>query len=376
LGLLVAYAFSRSLIPLFAIALTAEMRTDLTAIINVASRMIELVVLAWGSLTSLTLPFVMATFVGSGFLQLTAYALVSRKLLAGAEEASVLRPVLAFGGIFWLNSIVDFVLGRQGDIFLLSRLLPSTTYASLYDVSYSTIQIAHLGATAGLAGVTFATFARLSARSPSEMAPFYHLLIRVVTLLTVPLFAFLLFNSERLILLLYGSAFAGASALIQGMAAFRIVSRLFGGGENAEFLLSIGGVKKLVAAGVVAASCNAGLNLLLIPSLASQGSVIASGTANLLANSIGFLLIRRRVNLQVGFWAKVTITTLVFSFGVSYIELGSAALTLLGRFTLFCVLSAGSIFAFRIVSREDTRRIGSALFSRVATDESRVMGPS
>ncbi|HUI65678.1 MAG TPA: oligosaccharide flippase family protein [Bacteroidota bacterium] len=366
LALLIAYAFSRSLIPLFAIALTAEMRTDLTAIINVAARMIELLVLGWGSLTSLTLSFVMATFVGSGVVQLAAYMLVSRNFFAGAGAATVLRPALAFGGVFWLNSLVDYILGRQGDIFLLSRLLPSTTFASLYDVSYSTIQIAHLGATAGLAGVTFATFARLSARSPSEMAPFYHLLIRVVTLLTVPLFAFLLFNSEALVLSLYGSAFVGAAILIQGMAAFRILSRLFGGGENAEFLLSIGGVKRLVIAGVVAASCNAGLNLLLIPSLAAEGSVIASGTANLLANSIGFMLIRRRVRLQPGFWAQMAIISVVLSFGVSYIETGSAVLTLLARFALFCVLTVTSIFAFRVVSREDTRKVSDALFSRIA----------
>ncbi len=373
---IIAFTFSRALVPLLAMTLTAEMRTDVTAWINVGSRAFELAVFGWKSASGLTLPFVLVTLLVSGFMQLGAYLMVSRRAFLRPVIAVSVRPLLAFGGIFWIYALVDYVLGRHGDVFMLSHLLSDPSYASLYDVAYSALQLAQLGATAGLAGVTFAAFAQLAVQAPESMPPFYHFLVRTVTLLTVPLFAFLLFNADLFMGALYGGAYAGAARLIQGMAVFRILSRLCGGGENAEFMLSVGGVKRLLGVGLLSATCNIVLNLVLVPTLAAEGSVIASGSANLAANALGFLLLGGRVRLQAGFWAKVTVLGAALSFAVMWIETSSLLLTLAVRFCLYFLLIVVAFSQLRIVSPGDRERIRDAIrgLGRGSASGERVQG--
>lgn len=358
---IVALTFSRALVPLLAMALTADMRTDLTARINIGARFLELSAFAWKSGSGLNLTFVLATLLLSGIVQLAAYILVCRRKILGPVIPFPVRPTLALGGVFWVMSLVDYILGRHGDIFMLTHILPDPSYASVYDVAYSGIQLAQLGATAGFAGVTFAAFARLAARAPDSLAPFYHFLIRTITLLTVPLFAFLLFNADLFIGVLYGGAFLGAARLVQGMALFRILSRLFGGGENAEYILSLGEVRPFVIVGAVSGCCNVVLNLVLIPHLAAAGSVIASGTANLAANALGFLLLRGKGRIQAGFWTKVTLTGVALSYAVTWIDTSSLLMTLSARILSFSLLLAAAVAAFHIVSPDDLARIRSAI---------------
>jgi len=357
----IVFTFFRAFIPLLAMTLTAELRTDLTAWINAGSRAFELAVFAWKTGTGLTLPFVLTTLVVSSFFQLCAYLFVSRKVIGGPAVAVPLRPLLAFGGMFWTMTIVDYVLGRHGDVFFLAHLLPDPSSASLYDVAYSSMQLAQLGATAGLAGVTFAAFSRLSVQAPDSMAPFYHFLVRSITLLTVPLFSFLLFNADVFILTLYGGAYAAAAALVQGMAAFRILTRLFGGGENAEFILSLGDVGRFVVVGVISACSNALLNIFLIPSLHAGGSVIASGSANLLATILCFVLLRGRVRLQWKFWMSITALALITAGCVRFIGTALPLATLGLRFVVFALLTAGGIVLLRIASADDLAKLKAAL---------------
>jgi O-antigen/teichoic acid export membrane protein len=132
---------------------------------------------------------------------------------------------------------------------------------------------------------------------------------RLMTLLTILPAAFLLFHAETLVRLIYPSNYTGAAFLIQGMAAWKIGSRLFGGGENTEFLLAKGKVAIFVAMSVLGALTNIILNIILIPRFAAQGSVIASGTGNLVAAIATFQLVRSdgRIPLQVVMWLKAVV---------------------------------------------------------------------
>ncbi len=367
----IAFTLSRALIPLLAMTLTTEFRTDITSWINMGARFAELCVFAWKISTGLTLRFVLVTLLVSGLAQLGAYLTVCRRLLFRPAVPIPLRPFLAFGGIFWTMALVDYVLGRHGDIFMLTHLLPDPSFASLYDVAYSGMQLAQLGATAGLAGVTFAAFARLAIHSPGSMPSFYHLLVRIVTLLTVPLFAFFLFNAEVFVVALYGGPFAGSVRLVQGMALFRLSSRLFGGGENAEYILSLGGVKKFVAVGALSAGCNVALNLALVPSLAAVGSVIASGSANLLATALGFMLIRERVRIQGAFWLKVVFVALACSWAVAWIDTPRPFLTLSARLVAFILVMFAAVVGLKIISPDDRMRIIAALRGLTQVDAPR-----
>jgi O-antigen/teichoic acid export membrane protein len=167
--------------------------------------------------------------------------------------------------------------------------------------------MASLAMTVGLGGVTLATFAKLAVSPGESLDRFYTLMIKMNSLLTIPLFAFLLFNARGIVEMLYSSEYAGAILLVESMAAFRIASRIFAGSENAEYLLALGRVRTVVFVGIAAASLNIILNIGLIPAMGAAGSVVASGTANLVVNMLGAFMVSRISGARpdILFWAKV-----------------------------------------------------------------------
>jgi O-antigen/teichoic acid export membrane protein len=365
---LLAYTATRSLIPLLAAALTADLRTDVTARINVAVRVIELTLLWWVSAHGMTVDLVLRIFVVTGAIQLAAYVVVCRQLIPPLGPPASIRPIVAFGGIYWMNIAVDYVLGRHGDIFLLSRLLSDQSGASLYDVSFSITQLAQMGATAGFGGVTLAVFSSLAATSPGKVSDGYKILVRLVSLLTIPLFAFLAFNAAPVVEFFYSPAYAPAAGLVQGMVLFRIAGRLFGGGENADVLLSHGSVSSLVGIGVIAALLNVSFDLFLIPRLGAWGAVTASGIGNCTANVLGYIGVRRvyRPPLQAGYWARLVFICLVISFLVSLFVASSAGLSTAVRLAVFLAATAACSRLF--VNPEDRARL-RAIVGRPAAQE-------
>jgi O-antigen/teichoic acid export membrane protein len=316
--LLIVLLFStvRSFFPLFAMALTAQLRTALTAKINVAVRMIEACAAALMVNFGMSVESLFVLFLSTSTLHVLLYVLFSRTNLIGNASPVEMNPIIRFGGIFWINAIADFFLGRQGDVLFLKNMLSDPTPASLYDVAFSLAQLVALGMTVGLSGVTFATFARLAVTSASAVDRFYAFSIRGISLLTIPFFAFLLFNADTVLTVLYSEKYRAAVPLLQGILMFRILCRLFGGAENAEYLLSHGRVVGVVTISGVAAFVNVALNLALIPHMQAGGSVIASGCANVLANGLGALMVAKMSTnrIQIGFWVKLTAVSLVAAF--------------------------------------------------------------
>jgi O-antigen/teichoic acid export membrane protein len=365
---LLAYTATRSIVSLLAAALTADLRTDLTARINVSARVIELAFLWWISLHGMTVASVLQLFVITGSLQLGAYIIACRRLLPATHAEPTVRPILAFGAIYWINIGVDYVIGRQGDIFLLSRLMVDQAGASVYDVSFSITQLAQLGASAGLGGVTLAVFASMAVGSPGRISEGYRTLVRLVSILTIPLFAFLTFNAAPVVDVLYNSVYAPAAGIVQGMVLFRIAGRLFGGGENADVLLSHGKVSTLVGIGIIAAFLNVSLDLLLIPSMGAPGAMIASGVGNCTANILGYSRVRQvcKPALQPGYWGRLVGISLLISYLVSLIIVPSAVWTAVIRLGVFL---AGAIACFRIlVTPGDRLRFRAIVFRPVPTE--------
>ncbi|MBM2841784.1 MAG: Polysacc synt protein, partial [Bacteroidetes bacterium] len=123
------------------------------------------------------------------------------------------------------------------------------------------------------------------------------------------------------LLVMYSSRYLAATGFIQGIAAFRIVGRLFGGPENAEFLLARSEVSKLVGIGIIGAIVNVGLDLLLIPSLCATGAVVGSGIGNLAVNLLGAFAVYKSSSerIQWKFWLKIVSVTCATSFVCSIV---------------------------------------------------------
>ncbi|MBI5471367.1 MAG: polysaccharide biosynthesis protein [Ignavibacteriae bacterium] len=372
--LLIVFLFSavRSIVPLFSTVLTAQLKTDVTTGVNLSIRALELLLVVALAQNGLTVPALFTLFLITSALHVVLYAFLSRSNLAGETHHVELNPIITFGGIYWANTIVDFFLGRQGDILFLGNLLPDTTQPGLYDVAYSISQLATLAMTTGLSGVTLATFARLALTGREAMDKFYSFSVRIVSLLTIPFTAFMLFNSGPLISVLYSGDYLQATVLVQGMMCFKIVSRLFAGGENAEYMLSEGRVGTLVLIGLAAAATNILLNILLIPSLQATGSVIASGTAALLANVLGAAMVFRTsaARLQIAYWLKLAMPAILSAYLTSLIVFENDLVMLLVRGIAFLLLFVGSLSVVRPLHRQDL-----TWFKSVHEVAERILGP-
>jgi O-antigen/teichoic acid export membrane protein len=268
--------------------------------------------------------------------------------------------MVIFGGAFWGNTVVDYFLGRHGDIAFLSVLLPNTGQASLYDVAFSVVQMGAVGMTIGLSGISLALASRIASESVRRLDLFTMTVVRFVSLLTIPLYAFLYWNIPLVLSVLYPASFNGAAAFVQGMVIFRLVSRLFGGGENADYLLARGKVVPLVLIGLLSASTNVLLDILLIPSLGARGAVIASGVANLTVNGLSAFLVMRRssVSLQFVSWSLLVAASLLAAFVVSIPSTLENELGLLLRLTGFTALMVLGGLIVRPMTRLDLELLG------------------
>jgi O-antigen/teichoic acid export membrane protein len=365
LGLLVLVAAVRSVVPLLAMTLTAQLRTALTAKVNLVIRSLEVAAIVFLLPRGLTIGLLLTVFALAGALQLLCFILFARENVIGEESPAEVRPVIIFGAIFWGNTLVDYFLGRQGDVLLLTTLLQDAAQASVYDVAYSVVQVAALSVTVGLTGVTFATFARLAVTSESDMNRFYGFMVRMVSLVTVPIYAFLVFNADAVVRLLYSADFAASAIPLQIMAGARLAARMFGGGENAEYLLSRGRVKALTLIGVFAAAINIGLDIAFIPVLGARGAAGASGIANLTANLLTAILIYRLSGnlVQASSWVRIATVAIVSAWLASSLIGGEALIGVVMRgvtFSGFCLVLAAAVkpvrqFDVEWLSRIDVR---------------------
>lgn len=327
--LLLAYAGVRSVVNLFIAILTAQLLTRATSVINVGTRVLEVMLMGFLTSTEMSTRSVFLALLFSALMQLAVYVYMTRNALIGSEVKRAMVPMLLFGGIYWTNTVAEYFLGRQGDVLFLSLLLPDASQASLYDVAFAVSQLASLAMTVGLGGVTLAISAQLALQESGALERFYGFLVRVLSLLTIPLHAFLLFNAESVLSVLYSSRYSGAAGIVQGIAAFRIAGRLFGGPENAEFLLSSDRVSRLAIIGIIGAVANVVLDVFLIPRIGVWGAVAGSGIANLTVNILGATAVIKisSVRIQGVFWSKLVAVCVGASFVCSLFMTSHSALT-------------------------------------------------
>jgi len=337
--LLLVYACVRSITTLVSTSMTALFRTDIVSIVGVGMRAIELTIIAVLSAGGLSIHALLILFSLTGTFQIVLSLLLLRRSLLGGLTSQSLRPLFVFGAVYWINSIVDYFLGRHGDVLLLATLTSDSSQASTYDVSFSLVQLASMALTLGFGGITFATFARLALGPAPAFDQFYAFLLRILSFLTIPLFAFLAFNAGPIISLLYSPAFGGALGLVQGMVVFKIGSRLFGGGVNTEYLLARGRVGWVSSAGVAAAGLNIVLDVMLIPPFGAFGAVLGSGCANLLVNALTRILVGRysKIPLPFASWTKMTVAALPMSWIVAVLFSSDDPISLLSRIGVFGV---------------------------------------
>jgi len=351
--------------PILGMLLVARFRTGRAATVGVLARGAELLaLLAAGN--ALNISSVLAILLAGSAVQVLGYLLASKAEWAGEARPMAVAPVFAFGAAFWLNTITDYFLGRQGDVMFLTMLLPDSSPASLYDVAYSIVQTGLLVLTVGFGGVSLAALSQYAVNDRPRMNTLYAVVVRITSLLTIPTLGFLIVCAPDMCRFIYSEQFAGAADVLRIILGFRILSRLFGTGENADYLLAIGRVWTVVRIGFGAACVTVTMHLLLIPRLGAVGAACAGGTGVLLANVLGGIAVFRTggAEWQWGAWARTAGATIVAgatsfllpAIGDPFVSIISTAVVFFATFVLLT-------FVVRPLHGEDLNAIKSALGS-------------
>jgi O-antigen/teichoic acid export membrane protein len=354
-GFVLLVTFLRGIVALPIIALTAMMRTRVTAFVNIAARTAELGAVLFLLSDGLALEEVLLVYALGSAIQLVAYAFAARDLWTGTTSPMEVKVVFMFGVVYWFNILFSFFVGRYGDVLFLSRLLPVTTEASLYDVSYSLVQIGMILFTAGLGGVTLSVFSTLAAEQSPALKTYYSSLVNFVSLMTVPILVFLAFAAPSIIHVLYGDDFAGAGSVLRVMVAFRIGARLVAGGENSDVMLAHGRVKAVVTLSGVGMVVNIILNILLIPRLGAVGSAIAGGSALVVVNAGWFLnvrsILKQSVPLRV--WIMLVVPAGVCALLLEWLVPSAGPVALSAKLVAYAVMTSGAYYLIKPLTSSD-----------------------
>lgn len=338
------FAIMRSVVPLLAMSMVAQLHTKIPSVISSSIRLADVVVVSVIASAGGTVQDFMIGLACTSVIHAVVLLMFLRPPIGGPTTVTPLLPILSFGGIYSINVMVNFVLGRFGDVVLLGKLCPDQNQTGLYEVGAGLVQAASLLMITGMGGVNLALFSEMATRHGIDrrrIQDFYHGLVRIISALTIPLMAFLVVDADLVVQALYSSRFAGAADIVRAFAAVRIAARLFGGGENTDSLLAFGKAALVSTLGVSAAIINIAGDVLLIPHFGAFGPVIATSTAELAATCGTFFAAKAivGVRLQPSIYVRLLAGCLPGALLLAMISHGMGVPSLVQNILIFGVLT-------------------------------------
>jgi O-antigen/teichoic acid export membrane protein len=192
--------------------------------------------------------------------------------------AMSLRAAWRLSVAAWLTNLANGALLKQVIISLLTFYAFSYTQVGFFNLAFQLGHSAGLLLVAGLTGVGMATMAAAySGENRLWLSISWRAVLKVQTLLALPLLLFSLLNADTIVTLLFGRNYAAVGPLLQVFLGFTIVTRVAGGGAHQAALFVLGKQKIVVYLQWAALILTAILGFALIPLWGPAGALIAAG---------------------------------------------------------------------------------------------------
>ncbi|HEY7347081.1 MAG TPA: oligosaccharide flippase family protein [Ktedonobacterales bacterium] len=348
---------------LFAI-FTSLLRTRVILVVSGCSQAANLA-LAWGFLK---LGWgVDGVFWALGIVSwLTAFAylfwLAPLLLMRRPRQAISLLPALRLSVAAWLTNLAGNALLKQVVISLLVLYAFSKTQIGFFNLAFQLGHSAGLLLVAGLSGVGMATMtAAYTGENRSWLATSWRAVLKVQTLLALPLLVFSLLNAQAIVVLLFGEEYADVGPLLQLFLVFNILTRVSGGGTHQAALYVLEKQRFVVYLQWASLALTVLLGFLLIPKNGPMGALIATGLPPVLVElaQLAYLLpsLNRRYPLLFVLRYALALAVPVIA-GLLWRPEGW--LGLIGAGLLFTVLLLAALLLVKPLEAED-----AALLSRM-----------
>jgi O-antigen/teichoic acid export membrane protein len=318
--IVVFYFILRNIISLFNSTLIAFFETRITSFISVAIRSIELVAAYLLVNSGHNLQWIFLLITATSLIQIIFYAVAAKPLLFSASEDKSIIPILSLGGKFWLNSTLEFILGKQADIILLGMFTISLIEIGNYDVAFTFAQTINLGLTMGFYGISVATFSSIESADKSHVRKYFETVNRFILLVLIPVFMFTAAFAKVLIPFIYSADYTKSIQLFQFFTIIFIITRIFAGGLAADYLQSKGETKILLITSIISGAANIILAIILIPVLGISGAVLATCAAALIIAGLHFYFVRQSLNITIQLSALIIILSMsIVSISMTYL---------------------------------------------------------
>lgn len=260
-----------------------------------------------------------------------------RFTIKGLDMKRHLTPLLILMTTIFLGSVYSKI-----DITMLG-IFKSDYDVGLYSYAF---KIINMIITACIA-ISTVFLPRLSFYYSNDKNKFHQLIqfgIRLITFISVPAAVGTFLLSEKIIVLLFGSAFKPAAGTIQ-IFAILIIVKSFGDLLCYQLIICTGNEKKRLPAYFLASVSNILLNVMLIPILSFNGAAIASVITEFVVNGFQLIKIKKIVKLSMD-WNSIRqaiISTIFMVVVVIAILNITESLSLLFQ-VVFSIVGGGAIY--------------------------------
>jgi O-antigen/teichoic acid export membrane protein len=193
-------------------------------------------------------------------------------------ERPKLSPIVKYGLIIWFTGIVQYFLAKDVDIFLILYFLKDNSLVGFYNIAFL---ITTTGGYILLSSVSSLSLTILSSaytkRGMDGLRESLGFLFKVSLVLSAPIFAFMIFQTDNIIVSLFSAKYAAASELLIVLSFFYLLAAFAGGGFMVTALLPLNMEKIVLYLRSGGGILNLILNFIFIPNFGISGAVAATG---------------------------------------------------------------------------------------------------
>ncbi|MFH1822838.1 MAG: oligosaccharide flippase family protein [Patescibacteria group bacterium] len=223
-------------------------------------------------------------------------------------ESLPLKKIIRYSTWGFINLFLVSIVWDKSELFFLG-MYSNNQQIAIYSLAYS-LSIYILSLFSPLMTVINNTTAELiGTKQQNKLHYLSQHLTKYLGIIIIPISILFIVYINKIILLFYGQDFLSAGIIFPFLIFSQIIPVVFNPISTIPTLSN--DIRKMVYIGFAAAILNITLDLCLIPSLQALGAAIANSTAQLLAISLGFVLIRK---YKLHFFTKYFIRVLLINF--------------------------------------------------------------
>jgi O-antigen/teichoic acid export membrane protein len=268
------------------------------------------------------------------------------------------RRVASFVGQSTILTVLTLVVWNRSEMIFLKR------YSSLEQVAYFSVAFG-LSLLPGLLVGPFSRAASVSVyaergRDVEAGLRVTRLYWRYLILLIMPTALGLSVLSGPLVRVLYGARYFDAAPVLMAAGSLSMFATL--AGPATSWITAAGGQRRLVLAGLVAATATLTLDYFLVRAYAALGGALANGLGQAINTLLVILLARRyQLTFSARFALRVTVSALAMAALVAVVEYAVTDLAAILVGPVVGTLAYGAFLRFgRIVTAEDVERLHKA----------------